>query len=96
MAAAQSGTDRESEVSTWRAYTAPPLAIPLDYHDTTKWNRWDTKYISGLFTGALMVDRNRWLQQDEASKLQVGALEEFEGGEVRALRMGVVVWVSNS
>ena len=90
VAAAPSGTDRTPEQSKWRAYTAPPLAIPLDYHDTTKWNRFEGKYISGLFTGALIVDRNTWLQQDEANLMQVGPLDDFEGGEVRALRFGAV------
>ena len=85
-------TPVEEQPSTtgWLSYEPPPLAIPLDYHDTTRWNRWEGKYISGLLAGALMLDRNWWHDQDAASLSQVGDLQEFEGGEIRGLRLGAV------
>jgi phosphate-selective porin OprO/OprP len=74
----------------WRAYTPPPIAVPLTYYDGRKWNRFDTRYASGLLTGALVLDRLEWLSQDAASEDQVGNLQGSEGGEIRALRFGVV------
>ena len=76
--------------SGWLSYEPPPMAVPLDYRDKSRWNRFESKYISGLFTGALMLDRTWWLDQDAASRSQVGDLDEFEGGEIRALRLGAV------
>jgi phosphate-selective porin OprO/OprP len=76
--------------SGWLAYSPPPLSIPGAYQDASKWNRWDTRYISGIFTGALAVDRQNWLWQDSGSESQVGDLETFDGGEIRALRFAVV------
>ena len=86
----QPASDPDKKRSGWLAYNPPPIALPLTYADTSKWNRWDTKAVSGLFTGAIMVDRTRWLEQDAISKMQVGDLSDFEGGEVRALRLGAV------
>jgi phosphate-selective porin OprO/OprP len=73
----------------WIAYTPPPMALPVTYRDSTKWNRWDTRYVSGMFVAAAALDRQRWLAQDEASEQQVGDLRDFEGGEIRAFRFGV-------
>ena len=80
----------EPKRSAWLAYDPPPLALPLDYQDTTKWNRWESKYISGIFTAAVVLDRTRWLDQNAASRQQVGDLEDFDGGEIRGLRFGSV------
>jgi phosphate-selective porin OprO/OprP len=74
----------------WRAYTPPPMAVPIRYFDSRRWNTFSTKAISGLFTGAVMLDRQGWSHQDAESEEQVGDLENFEGGQVRALRAGVV------
>ena len=74
----------------WRAYTPPPMAVPIRYYDSRKWNTFSTKPISGLFTGALMLDRQDWLSQDTESREQVGDLEDFEGGRIRGFRGGVV------
>ena len=76
--------------SGWLSYEPPPMAVPLDYRDETRWNRFESKYISGLLTGALMLDRSWWFDQDAASRSQVGDLGEFEGGEIRGLRLGAV------
>ena len=75
---------------SWKAYTPPPIAVPIRYYDSRKWNKFETKPISGLFVGALMLDRQSWLRQDDDSEEQVGDLSEYEGGEIRALRLGVV------
>lgn len=77
--------------SSWLAYTPPPLAVPLNYHDTSQWNRWDTKYISGLFTGGFGLDRVRWISQQGDSESMFGDLgDDYGGGEVRGLRFGAV------
>jgi len=73
-----------------RAYTPPPIAVPLRAFDSRKWNRFDTKRLSGLLNGAAVFDRLEWLSQDEASERQVGELASSEGGEIRALRLGIV------
>ena len=74
----------------WLAYAPPPLAVPLDYQDTSKWNRFDGDTISGIAVAALMLDRQSWLDQDSNGRDQVGDLDEFEGGEIRGLRFGGV------
>ena len=74
----------------WKAYTPPPIAVPIRYYDSRKWNKFITKPISGLLTGALVLDRQFWLSQNGASEAQVGDLSEFEGGKIRAFRFGVV------
>jgi phosphate-selective porin OprO/OprP len=74
----------------WLAYTPPPLAIPLDYADTSKWNRWETRAVSGIFIAGVVLDRMNWLHQDEISENRVGNLDEFDGGEVRGFRFGIV------
>jgi len=74
----------------WLAYTPPPLMVPLNYRDTSKWNRFETKYVSGIFAAGLFLDRMSWLSQDDASKAQVGDVSDFEGGEIRGLRFGLV------
>ena len=80
----------KSKRSGWLAYTPPPMSLPGSYLDTSKWNRWDTKYVSGIFLGALALDRQRWLTQDANSLAQVGDLNTYDGGEIRALRFGAV------
>ena len=74
----------------WLAYTPPPMAIPLSYADTSKWNRWETKAVSGIFIAGLFLDRMNWLSQDQISEGRVGDLSDFEGGEIRGLRFGIV------
>ena len=76
--------------SGWLAYTPPPMSLPGSYQDTSKWNRWDTKPVSGIFLGALALDRQFWRSQDANSLAQVGNLNSFDGGEIRALRFGAV------
>jgi hypothetical protein len=74
----------------WLAYTPPPMALPSNYGDASKWNQWATKNTTGIFLGALVLDRMHWPSQDDASEQQVGDLSDFEGGDIRGLRFGVV------
>ena len=80
----------EPKPRLWRAYTPPPIAVPIRYYDTRKWNKFETKPVSGLFIGALLMDRQFWLSQDGDSEGQVQDLSDFEGGQIRAARFGVV------
>jgi phosphate-selective porin OprO/OprP len=82
--------DEKPKRSGWLGYTPPPMSLPMSYQDTTKWNRWETSYISGIFLAAMMLDRQYWHSQDSASESQVGDLGDFDGGEIRGLRFGVV------
>ena len=82
--------ERERSQAGWLAYTAPPLAVPLNYQDDSRWNKFNTKYVSGIFTGAVVLDRQHWSDQDEQSEFQVGDLDLYDGGEIRGLRFGGV------
>ena len=85
-------TPEEKQRSTqgWLAYAPPPLAVPLNYQDSARWNHFDTRFVSGVFTGTIVLDRQNWVDQDDRSELQVGDLEAFDGGEIRGLRFGGV------
>ena len=61
----QVSDEAQQRKGSWAAYTPPPMAVPLNYFDNSKWNKFDTKYISGLFNGALVLDRLEWLSQDD-------------------------------
>ena len=89
-AVAVSPLDETPKPRVWKAYTPPPIAVPIRYYDTRKWNKFETKPVSGLFIGALLMDRQYWLSQDGDSEIQVGDLSDFEGGQIRAARFGVV------
>jgi phosphate-selective porin OprO and OprP len=82
--------ERERSQGGWLAYTAPPLAVPLNYLDDSRWNKFNTRHVSGIFTGAVVLDRQTWLVQDSQSEIQVGDLDLFDGGEIRGLRFGGV------
>jgi len=80
--------EEESELRGWTAYAPPPMALPMSYQDATKWNRWETKYVSGIFIAAVVLDNQQWISQDSNSEQQVGDMETFDGGEIRGLRFG--------
>ncbi len=84
---AESEDDDQGE---WLAYTPPPMALPMSYRDEDKWNRWDYRWVSGLFTAGLLLDRQSWPSQDAGSEQQVGDLAAFDGAEVRGLRFGAI------
>ena len=69
--------DDEPVKAGWLAYTPPPLAVPMSYQDSSRWNRWDGSAVSGIFLSALMLDRINWHSQDGNSRMQVGDLGEF-------------------
>ena len=62
--------------------------VPLGYVDASKWNQWEGRHVSGIFTAALFLDRIRWTSQDDANEVQFGDLDHFNGGEIRGLRFG--------
>ena len=82
--------EEQPKKTGWLAYTPPPMALPTSYQDNTKWNKWDTKYISGIFLAAVVLDRQRWVSQDDSSEQQVGDVRLFDGGEIRGLRFGAI------
>lgn len=82
--------DEEPKKVGWLAYTPPPFMVPLNYQDPSKWNQWETRWVSGVFVMAGFLDRQRWLHQDDISEVQVGDLDFYNGGEIRGLRFGFV------
>jgi len=76
--------------NAWTAYQPPPMAVPINYYNSRKWNKFDTKIISGLFNGIIALDRLHWTSQNENSKQQVGSLKDNSIGAIRAIRFGVV------
>jgi phosphate-selective porin OprO/OprP len=85
-----SSADTRPKPRRWMAYTPPPIAVPIRYYDSRKWNKFETEPVSGLFIGAVMMDRQYWLSQDGNSEDQVGDLSAFEEGYIRGFRFGVV------
>ena len=82
--------EEEKTRATWLAYTPPPMMLPLNYGDSSKWNQWETENTTGIFIAAVVLDRQHWLSQSSGSLQQVGDLENFEGGEIRGFRLGAV------
>jgi phosphate-selective porin OprO/OprP len=83
--------DRQPVVTGWKAYTPPPMALPSSYRDSTKFNKWDTEYVSGIFIAAAVLDRMNWLSQDAGSQEQLEQdLDNFDGGEIRGFRIGSI------
>jgi phosphate-selective porin OprO/OprP len=74
----------------WFAYSAPPFVLPTAYRNKRRWNRYDGKYATANFIAGLLLDRMAWISQDGESEGQVGDLSSYDGGEIRALRFGVV------
>jgi len=82
--------EEEPKKAGWLAYTPPPFMVPLNYQDTKKWNKFETKYINGIFVSAVILDRMNWLSQDAGSEDQWGDLNFYDGGEIRGFRVGFV------
>lgn len=81
---------QETTASGWIAYTPPPMALPTGYMDSSTWNKWETKYVNGIFLAAVLLDRINWLSQNNDSEQQIGNLGLVEGGEVRGFRVGAI------
>jgi phosphate-selective porin OprO/OprP len=62
---------------TWTSYVPPPMAVPLRYFDSRKWNRFTTGPISGLLTGAIGLDRLSWKTQDDDSEWEPSGRSTF-------------------
>jgi phosphate-selective porin OprO/OprP len=45
---------------------------------------------TGLFSAAIILDRQEWVNQSHTSQAQVGDLDLFDGGELRAFRLGFI------
>ena len=80
----------EPKKAGWLAYTPPPLMVPMDYQNTDKWNRFETKWVNGIFVSAMVMDRMNWMSQDENSETRWGDLSVNDGGEIRGFRAGLV------
>ena len=62
------GTPKITESrQSWLAYSPPPMALPLNYGDSSKWNQWATENTTGIFLAAVVLDRQHWLSQNDAS-----------------------------
>ncbi|MBK7653443.1 MAG: hypothetical protein IPJ20_25685 [Flammeovirgaceae bacterium] len=66
------------------------MAVPINYYPAKKWNKFENKFISGLFNGCLALDRLRWTSQDANSESQLGDLDVTSLGELRVLRFGLI------
>jgi phosphate-selective porin OprO/OprP len=73
----------------WHAYEPPPVVLPTNYGYSGQWNHWNTENTTGIFFGILALDRQFWPSQDVDSEQIVGNLDQFEGGEIRDLRLGM-------
>ncbi len=81
---------KEEKKPGWIGYTPPPLALPIAYRPTQHWNQWEGRAISGLFIGAVALDRQNWVAQDPDSHEMFGNLKDYDAGEIRAIRFGSI------
>lgn len=89
FANAEGSVDKNLKVS-WLAYTPPPFALPIRYGEVSKWNYWNTKHFSGVFTAAVGLDRLYWINENSENKTLVNDLASSAGGEIRGYRFGAV------
>lgn len=80
----------ENRRTGWISYSAPPVSLPVALRNARRWNHWDNDITTGLLSGAIILDRQNWLHQTRASEMQVGDLDNYDGGELRGFRLGVV------
>ena len=81
--------DPDEQIRSWQSYAPPPMALPLSYQNKRKWNVFRTKPITGVLGGAILMENTRWLSQDNSNEEQVGDLSAYEGGSIRAFRVGL-------
>ena len=81
--------DAKEQISGWQSYAPPPIALPLSYQNSRKWNVFRTKAFTAAFGGAIIMENTRWLSQDNTNEQQVGDLREFDGGSMRGFRAGL-------
>ena len=80
--------DQEGQITGWRSYNSPAVALPLSYQNKRKWNVIRTKPVTILFAGAILLDNTRWFSQDSNNEQQLGNLDDFDGGSIRGYRAG--------
>ena len=81
--------DSKAQLSGWRSYAPPAVALPLSYQNKRKWNVFRTKPITAVLGGAIIMENTRWIAQDNVNEQQVGDLSGYEGGSIRGFRAGV-------
>jgi len=81
--------DSEEQIGDWQSYAPPPIALPLSYQNSRKWNVIRTKAFTAAFGGAIIMENTRWFSQDNTNEQQVDDLREFEGGSMRGFRAGL-------
>ena len=81
--------DSKAQLSGWRSYAPPAVALPLSYQNKRKWNVFRTKPITAVLGGAIIMENTRWIAQDNVNEQQVGDLSGYEGGSIRVFRAGV-------
>ena len=81
--------DLSHQVRGWQSYAPPAIALPISYQNRRKWNVFRTKPITGVLGGAVLLENTRWISQDNSNEQQVGNLSQYEGGSIRAYRVGV-------
>ena len=84
--------EKPAKKSGWIAYAPPPVSLPLTYKKGERaWNAWSNEYFNGSLHSILFVDRQAWMSQNSASKQQLNEdLNDYNGGEIRGFRIGVV------
>lgn len=85
----QIDVDSQNQLNGWQSYAPPPIALPLSYQNSRKWNVFRTKAFTAAFGGAILMENTRWFSQDNTNEQQVGDLSEFEGGSMRGFRAGL-------
>lgn len=80
----------ENRRASWLAYQSPPVSIPLAIRNARQWNHFDNKVTTGLFSAAMILDRQTWVSQSRGSEQQVGDLDPYSIGEMRGFRLGLV------
>ena len=81
--------DLSEQVRGWQSYAPPAIALPISYQNRRKWNVFRTKPITGVLGAAILMENTRWLSQDNSNEEQVGDLSAYEGGSIRAFRVGL-------
>jgi phosphate-selective porin OprO/OprP len=76
-------------VDRWFAYNPLPVVVDDSIVFDEKWNAFDTEHFTALFSAGLFLDRANWMSQNAASRDQVGDLNDYDGGTIRAFRFGL-------
>ena len=77
----------EQKPRLWKAYTPPPIAVPIRYYDSRKWNKFETKPVSGLLIGCLLYTSDA----ADDSEAQTTDIPLFEFRDVTHLILALAV-----